>query len=362
MNLKSLLMGANKHNASDLHLLEGQPVFLRIHGSLKKVEQPPLTHEDMREIFDQIMPEHSHKVFEQNHGSDFSYQYESLNRYRCVAFQYQELLGMTMRVIPMVAPSLEDLQMPEVLKQVSLVHRGMVLLTGITGCGKSTTLAAMIHYLNERDPRRVVTIEDPIEYTFQPQKCVFTQREIGIDVPDFAMGLRQALRMDPDVILIGEMRDVETIQIAIKAAETGHLVLSTLHTTGAVHTIQRIIGHFPQREHDIVREQLSLNLKASVTQRLVRTRDGKGRIAAQEIMVVTTTVAKLIRDNRVTDIFPVILSGQEGMCSFDQSLAELVRQKVINFEEGQKFCEDFYAYRRAISGIASSGDAGGIIA
>ena len=238
----------------------------------------------------------------------------------------------------------------------------MVLLTGMTGSGKSTTLAAMIDYLNDLESLRIISIEDPIEYVYKDKKSIISQREVGKDVPDFNVALRQAMRMDPDVILVGEMRDMETIRVAIKAAETGHLVLSTLHTTSAVHTIQRIIGYFPESEHDLLREQLSLNLKASITQRLVKRATGAGRLAAQEIMVVNATVAKLIKDNRIPDIFGVIKGRDDGMQTFDQALADLVRSNRITFDEGALYCEDFYAYKRFIAGIASTGDRGAIIA
>jgi twitching motility protein PilT len=270
-------------------------------------------------------------------------------------------MGLAMRCIPMRIPTIDELDMPDVLKSVARIHRGMVLLTGITGSGKSTTLAAMIHHLNNFEARRVITIEDPIEYVYPPVKCIISQREVGDDIPDFATGLRQALRMDPDVILIGEMRDLETIRVAIKAAETGHLLLSTLHTTGAVHTIQRVIGHYPEQEHDLVREQLSLNLKASITQRLLKKADGTGRMAAQEIMICTDVISKLIQDNRIPDIFPIIRGREAGMQTFDQALADLVRAGKVTFEEGKKYCEDFYAYRRYIRGVSASSDKGSIL-
>jgi len=361
MNLEVLIQGAIKHNASDIHLLQGNPPFLRINGSLTRVDGTILAREDVEEVVTQIVPARIAHLLESNRGVDFSYQFRNMERFRCVAFYERERLGVAMRCIPMKIPTLDELDMPNVLKSVARIHRGMVLITGITGSGKSTTLAAMIHHLNSLEARRVITVEDPIEYVYQPMKCIISQREVGDDIPDFAMGLRQAMRMDPDVILIGEMRDLETIRVAIKAAETGHLLLSTLHTTGAVHTIQRIIGHYPDQEHDLVREQLSLNLKASVTQRLLKKADGSGRMAAQEIMIVTDVIAKLIRDNRIPDILPIIRSREAGMQTFDQALADLVRAGKITFEEGKKYCEDFYAYRRFIQGVSASSDKGSIL-
>jgi len=361
MNFEVLIQGAIKHKASDIHLLQGLAPFFRVHGALTRVDSTILSREDVEQVVSQIVPTRIAHLLESNRGVDFSYQFRNMERFRCAAFYEQKRLGLAMRCIPMKIPTLDELEMPDVLKSVSRIHRGMVLLTGITGSGKSTALASMIHHLNNLEARRVITIEDPIEYIYVPEKCIISQREVGDDIPDFAMGLRQALRMDPDVILIGEMRDLETIRVAIKAAETGHLLLSTLHTTGAVHTIQRIIGHYPEQEHELVREQLALNLKASITQRLLRRADGTGRMAAQEIMVVTDVVAKLIRDNRIPDIFPIIRSREAGMQTFDQALADLVRIGKITFEEGKKYCEDFYAYRRFIHGVSASSDKGSIL-
>jgi len=360
MNFETLVKGSIKHKASDIHILENSQPFLRINGSLVRVEGKETTRQEIEQIVAEVVPPRMSHLLETNRGVDFSYQFRNMERFRGVAFYEQERLGLALRCIPMEIPTIEELEMPPVLKSVARIHRGLVLLTGITGCGKTTTLAAMIHHLNKLEARRVITIEDPIEYVYAPAKCIISQREVGDDVPDFATGLRQALRMDPDVILIGE-RDLETIRVSIKAAETGHLVLSTLHTTGAVHTIQRVVGHYPDQEHELVREQLSLNLKASITQRLVKRADGSGRIAVQEIMIVNDVIAKLIRENRISDIFPIIRSREAGMQTFDQALADLVRAETITFDEGKKYCEDFYAYRRFIRGVTASSDKGAIL-
>jgi len=361
MNFETLVHGAIKHRASDIHILQDSTPFLRINGSLVRVDGTTASREDLEQIVGQIVPVRIAHLLESNRGVDFSFQFHNMERFRCVAFFERERLGLAMRCIPMKIPTLDELDMPDVLKSIARIHRGMVLLTGITGSGKTTTLATMINHLNNIEARRVITIEDPIEYVYPAAKCIISQREVGDDIPDFATGLRQALRMDPDVILIGEMRDLETIRVAIKAAETGHLLLSTLHTTGAVHTIQRVIGHYPDAEHDLVREQLSLNLKASITQRLVKKADGTGRMAAQEIMIVTDVIAKLVRENRIPDILPIIRGREAGMQTFDQALADLVRSGKITFEEGKKYCEDFYAYRRFIRGVSASSDRGAIL-
>ena len=362
MNFDALMVGAAKVKASDIHLMEDTPPCLRIHGDLQRVSAPPTSHKTMQDILRKIMPQHLMRELESQRGCDFSHQHGEAIRFRCVAFYANGKLGITMRLIPLDVPTLEDLDLPETVRTIAKNPRGMVLLTGMTGSGKTTTLATMIDWLNGYDSLRIITIEDPVEYVYSSRKSVISQREVGKDVPDFNIALRQAMRMDPDVILVGEMRDAETIKVAIKAAETGHLVLSTLHTTSAVHTVQRIIGYFPESEHDLLREQLSLNLKASITQRLVKRAGGKGRLAAMEIMVVNATVAKLIKDNRIADIFGVIKGREDGMQTFDQGLADMVREKKIEFEEGANYCEDFYAYKRFIAGIASSGDRGAIIA
>ncbi len=360
-NFKALLEGAVKNNASDVHLMEDIQPFFRIRGDLKRVETPPLTHDDMRDLLLQIMPEHLKGDLEANYHVDFSYEIPQVARFRVVTFFQTQRLCVTLRSIPMKVPSIDELQIVPTLKEIAENHRGMVLVTGITGCGKTTTLASMINQINTTDARRIITIEDPIEYRYSNVKSVISQREVGTDVGSFAEALRSALRADPDVILVGEMRDVETIRIAIKATETGHLVFSTLHTRGAVHTIQRILGNFEISEHDMLRDQLSLNLLASITQRLVKTADGKGRRAAMEILINNGVVAKLIRENRISDIQGYMTSREDGMVTMDQALADFVREKIITLDEAHIHCNDIYGLKRAIQGISSSGDRGGII-
>jgi twitching motility protein PilT len=361
INFKALFGGAVQNNASDIHIMEGAPPYFRLRGDLKRVEMPPLTHKDMHELLKEIMPEFLRHSLEEHRGVDCSYQLGNTGRFRVVVYYQSGKLCATLRSIPVQIPSIDELQLPPVLKKIALYHRGMVLVTGITGSGKSTTLASMINELNNTEARRIITIEDPIEYRYMTKKCIVSQREVGSDVGDFTTALRQSLRADPDVILVGEMRDAETIRIAIKAAETGHLLFSTLHTTGAVHTIQRIIGNFRHEEHNLLREQLSLNLRAAITQRLVKTADGKGRCAALEILVITSVAAKLILENRAADLGPLMGSRDEGMQTMDQGLADLVRSKRITMEEAARYCNDFYALKRFVAGIVSSGDSGGII-
>jgi twitching motility protein PilT len=296
-----------------------------------------------------------------NRGVDFSYSYENQGRFRCAAVYDRDQLCLAMRLIPPRVPNLDELDMPEVLKEIALSDKGMVLVTGVTGSGKSTTLAAMLHHLNQTKARRIITIEDPIEFRFENVRSTITQREIGRDVTSFSSGLRQSLRMDPDIIMIGEMRDLETISTGIHAAETGHVVMSTLHTTSSLHTVLRIIGQFPREQHDLVREQVSMSLTAAMTQRLVKRSDRSGRIAAIEILRTSDVVAKLIHENRIMDCFGVLRSRDRGMQCMDQALADLVRAEKVTFEEAATACDDFYALKRYVAGMDASGEAGGII-
>ncbi|HMX61823.1 MAG TPA: PilT/PilU family type 4a pilus ATPase [Candidatus Sumerlaeota bacterium] len=361
LNFRALLEGAVKNNASDVHMMEDVQPFFRIRGDLKRVETPPLTAEDMRQLLHETMPEHLKGDLEANYHVDYSYEIPNVARFRVVVYFQTGRLCSAFRSIPMKIPTIDELKHDKVVARIAENHRGMVLVTGITGSGKSTTLAAMINHINTHEARRIIAIEDPVEFRYTNIKSLISQREVGSDVGSFADALRSALRADPDVILVGEMRDVETIRIAIKATETGHLVFSTLHTRGAVHTIQRILGNFEQSEHDMLRDQLSLNMLAAMTQRLVKTADGKGRRAAVEIMVNNGVVAKLIRENRIADIQGYISSREEGMRTMDQALADLVRAKEVAIEEAQIHCNDFYALKRAIAGGSASGDKGGII-
>lgn len=361
LNFRALFEGAVKNNASDIHLLEDVQPYFRIRGELKRVETPPVTPDDMRQLLHDIMPEHLKGDLEANYQVDFSYEIENVARFRVVVYFQTQRLCVTLRSIPMKIPTVEELHLDKVICEIAEKHRGMVLVTGITGSGKSTTLAAMINHINSNEARRIITCEDPVEFRYTNKKSVISQREVGTDVESFAEALRSALRADPDVILVGEMRDVETIRIAIKAAETGHLVFSTLHTRGAVHTIMRILGNFEQTEHDTLRDQLSQNLNAAITQRLVKTADGKGRRAAMEIMINNGVVAKLIKEARISDIQGVMTGREEGMRTMDQALADLIRSKEITEDEARMHCNDFWAMKRFIKGIASSGDKGGII-
>jgi len=361
MEITKLIEGANKIKASDIHLMEGYPPYFRLDGDLIPVKHPIVTHADMLDVCKEVMPERLKPKLEQNRGVDIGYQYKDVVRCRLIIYYERQRMRMVFRLIPLKVLTIDELALPDILKKIAGYYRGLVLVTGPTGSGKSTTLAAIIDYMNATDKISITTIEDPIEYVHQNKLGIVTQREVGDDVESFNSALIQSLRQDPDVILVGEMRDTETIRTAIKAAETGHYVLSTLHTTNAIQTIERVISVFPQAEHDLVREQLAGNLKASITQSLVRKIEGKGRIAALEILIVVGMISKLISDNRFKDIYGVMQGGEEGMQTFDQALANLVREKKMTEEEGTIYCRDLYAYKRYIKGVQSSSDRGGII-
>ncbi len=361
MELSRLIEGAIKNKASDIHLMEMYPPYFRVDGHLIPVKHESVTHEDLEKLIVDIVPERFRDKLERRRGVDVSYQYKDLIRCRVIIFFERHRLRAVFRLIPMEPPTIDELELPQVLKKIADARRGMVIVTGPTGSGKSTTLAAMINHINSAQKISINTIEDPIEYLHKNKKAIVSQREVGDDIENLNIGLIQSLRQEPDIILIGELRDVETTRTAIKAAETGHLVFCTLHTTNAIQTIERMLGIFPQAEHAMVRDQLSGNLKAVLTQNLARRVGGKGRIVAVEIMIVTDMISKLIADNRIPDIFGVMRSGEEGMQTFDQSLAALVNEKKITIEEGTLYCRDEYAYKRYIKGVSSSTDRGGII-
>ena len=363
MDLRVLVELCVKLKASDIHLGEGNPPYLRTDGILRPVKHPPLENKDLREAFKGIAPDERYvKMLDENGAVDFGYQPTAEVRFRVVTYYERRQMHMTMRAIPMRIPTMEDLELPPVIRTIAEYQRGLVLVTGMTGSGKSTTQAAMLDYVNSTYYRCIITVEDPIEYVHQNKRCAISQREVRHDVSSFNTGLIQAMRQDPDVIQIGEMRDPETMKVAMQSAETGHLVLSTLHTTNATHTIERIIANFAQTEHNLIRDMLATNLRAAIGQRLVRRAGAKGRIAALEIMICNAAVQKLIRENRIHEVGAVIKGREAGMQTYDQALADLVNAKQIELKEALFWCDDEFAMKRAIKGVASTGDAGGIIA
>jgi twitching motility protein PilT len=356
MHIHDLLQAMMDLNSSDLHIKSGRPPLVRVQGTLQVLDQfPALTEEMVVELCKQALNEHQREKFDTKNEIDAAYNWPGKARFRCAIFRQRSTTIMVMRVIPNVIPNLDDLDLPPVLKQIALTERGLVLVTGATGAGKSTTLAALVNEINLHMCNHIVTVEDPIEFVHPDKKSSVCQREVGLDTETFASALRYLLRQDPDVILIGEMRDTETVRAAITAAETGHMVFSTLHTIDSIQTIDRILDFFPSAQQGQIRSQLSTALKAVISQRLVLRADGKGRIAAQEIMVCTPTIRSLIADNKINQIRTFIKDGaQEGMQSFDQSLVALFKSGVITKEEAVVNSTSPAEIELAFKGIASS--------
>jgi twitching motility protein PilT len=333
--VEQILRAAVKGGVSDVHFKAGEPVLLRVQGRLQALNSPKLRPEDTQRVFESLRPAHlAASDPESLREMDFSYAMAGVGRFRVNVFRQRGSVALVIRVIPLDVPELKELNLPETLQQLSMEERGMILVTGATGSGKSTTLAAMINLINHTKTSHVITIEDPIEFFFRNKKSSIVQREIGFDTNGFAVALRAALRQDPDVIMIGEMRDTETIDIALKAAETGHLVLSTAHTTDAARTLQRLISVFPTFEQPMVRIRLAETLRAVVSQRLLPRADGRGLIPASEVMVATRVIQDCMRHGeRTQQIQEFIAQGRHyGMQTFDQSLLTLLRQNLITRE------------------------------
>ncbi|MDE0583619.1 type IV pilus twitching motility protein PilT [Planococcus sp. A6] len=325
--IDKVLTAARELGVSDIHMTTGIPPVFRMHGSLKRYGEERLLPEDTEAIAKALMPESLWDTFLQKGEMDYSYSIPGVARFRVNSFHQRGSISHAFRTIPTVIPSIDDLKMPDTLKKLSDTHQGLILVTGPTGSGKSTTLAAMIRHMNENMTKHIITLEDPIEYMHKHGSSVIDQREVGFDTKSFANGLRAALRQDPDVILVGEMRDLETITTAITAAETGHLVMGTLHTSSAASTVERIIDVFPPEQHAQIRTQLGGILKAVISQRLLPTADGKGRVAATEIMIHNTAIANLIRTEKVHQIPNVILTNRAaGMHLMQTSVQELLNK------------------------------------
>ncbi len=330
MEIAELLAFSVKNKASDLHLSSGLPPMIRVHGDVRRINVPPLEHKDVHDMVYDIMNDGQRKYYEENLECDFSFEIPNLARFRVNAFVQNRGAGAVFRTIPSKVLTLEELNAPKIFKDIADQPRGIVLVTGPTGSGKSTTLAAMINHINDTEYGHILTVEDPIEFVHESKKCLINQREIGPHTLSFNNALRAALREDPDVILIGEMRDLETVRLALTAAETGHLVFGTLHTSSAAKTIDRIIDVFPAAEKEMVRSMLSESLRAVISQTLLKTKDGAGRVAAHEIMIGSPAIRNLIRENKVAQMYSAIQTGQGlGMQTLDQCLQDLVRRNLV---------------------------------
>jgi len=362
MELKKILAYAVKNGASDVHLTVGSPPAVRVDGAIRFVGDTILGAKETMGYLDVIMNEEQRNRFLRTGDADLAYSVQGLGRFRVNILRQRGSVGIIMRHVRGKILSFEQLNLPPALAKIADMRRGLVLITGTTGSGKSTTLASVIDKINNERREHIVTLEDPIEFLHTNKKSIVTQREIAIDTKDFYTALRAAMREDPDVILVGEMRDAETFGAAISAAETGHLVFSTLHTTNAMLTIDRILDLFPSNQHDQVRSQLALQLRACVAQRLIPAADGKGRVPAIEVMFNNPAIASLIRENNVKQIPNAIVAGAEdGMQTFNMSLVGHIKKKLINEEDGLLASDNPDELKMNLQGIFLSQGRGGIL-
>jgi twitching motility protein PilT len=361
MHVNDLLKVAVEKGASDLHLKVGSYPMSRVHGHLTPVDDcKKLDHEDMVEMAAAIMSNAHRQKFKDSQEVDLAYSVPGLGRFRCNVFQQRGTIGMVLRVIPVQVRSIPELGLPPVLNKIASEERGLVLVTGTTGSGKSTTLAAMIDHINNTRSSHIITIEDPIEYLHRDTRSIINQREIGVDTRSFAFALRSALRQDPDVILVGEMRDQETIETALHAAETGHLVFSTLHTLDATETINRIISVFPPHQQKQIRLQLATVLRSAIAQRLIPSADGSNRVPAVEVLISTAFIKDCIVDKEKTHLIQgAIAAGtsQYAMQTFDQSIFNLFSQGRVTYEEALRWASNVDEFKLRVQGISTTSDA-----
>jgi twitching motility protein PilT len=358
-NFKAILQQMIQQNASDLHLKVGRPPTLRVNGELSPLALPPMRPEDLKSLAEQVMTPKQVKEFAENKEADFAIGVPGIGRFRVNVYQQRGTIAYALRSIPYQAKTIDELNLPKVVEEVALRPRGLVLVTGITGSGKSTALAAIIQHINEKRHANIITIEDPIEFLHRDINCHINQREVGTDTGSFTQALRRVLRQDPDVILIGEIRDIDTLDTALKAADTGHLVFSTLHTTDATQTINRVLSFYPPHQQAEVRFALSTALQAVVSLRLVPRADKPGRIPASEILINTAAVRDQIRDMTKTLSIPDLIKEgtiQYGMQSFDQSLMHWYSKGIISYESAVFFATNPSEFALRVQGVAGSSD------
>ena len=356
---KGVLQHMIQANASDLHLKVGRPPTLRVDGQMINLDMPALKQEDLRSLAEQIMAPKNIKEFSEQKESDFALAVPGIGRFRVNAYQQRGTIAYAMRSVPFQAKTIAELNLPEVCERIALMPRGLILVTGITGSGKSTALASMLHYINQQRQANIITIEDPIEFLHRDIKSSINQREVGTDTNSFSQALRRVLRQDPDVLLVGEIRDLETLDIALKAAETGHLVFSTLHTTDATQTINRILSFYPPHQQTEVRFMLSSALRAIISLRLVRRADKKGRVPAAEVLVNTEAVRDQMRDMSKTMSIPQLIKEGAvpyGMQSFDQSLMNWYQKGVITYDDAIFAATNPAEFALRTQGISASSD------
>jgi len=352
LDLKTILTEMALKNASDLHLKVGNVPIFRIDSILTKTEHDVLTAEVVEKLAAELMSDYHAKQFETESEVDFAYEYPGVGRFRTNIFRQRGDVGIVLRMVKMEMPSFEELGLPKTLEKIAMKERGIILVTGTTSCGKSTTLAAMINYINENESRHIMTIEDPIEYLHHDKKSIINQREVGIDTDSFHIALKHVMRQDPDVIVIGEMRDAQSFMAALAASDTGHLVFSTLHTTNASQAVGRILDFFPSHERDQVRMQLSTNLEAVICQRLIPHISSKGVVPAVEILIRNLTVQKMIMENKLDKIPAAIETGTEdGMQNFNQALLKLYNDKLISKEDALNNATNAEALKMNMQGI-----------
>ena len=359
MNIRNVLEKMIAARASDLHLKAGTPPVVRVDGVLYTLDEAPPTSPDLREVTNQLLNEEQRLYFSTHSEIDFAFGVSGLARFRANIFMQRGTPALALRHVPVEVPSIEDLNMPAVVKDLAFATRGLVLVTGRTGSGKSTTLAAMIDAINKVTSRNVITVEDPIEFLHRDQMSYVHQREVGLDTHSFKDGLRYVLRQDPDIILVGEIRDLETMSSALMAADTGHLVMSTLHTTDVVQTLQRIVSFYPPHQHEEVRLSIASNLRAVICQRLIPRADGAGRAPAVEIMVNTPTIREYILNPDKTALIGAVVAegtSQYGMQTFDQSVMQLLREGMITEEEALKNCTNANEFALKLKGISATSD------